>query len=144
MPETASLRQTRTADRTIVRNVHAPFAARRFARTMALAWGFREIAEPLELVTSELVSNAVQHGAGISVGVRLVCRDRLLTVKIWDANSTAYPAPASADPLQENGRGLLLVDALSLSWGSYRATPAGKVVWAAIAMETQSTPIRDA
>lgn len=132
MPVTVRPPETRTVDRTIVRNVHAPFVARRFARTMTIAWGLREYSEPVELVTSELVSNAVQHGAGISIDVRLICRDDTVTVKIWDADSTRYPIMAAADALEENGRGLLLVDALALKWGSYQAVPAGKVVWAAI------------
>lgn len=132
MPVTTRLPETRTANRTLVRNIHAPFAARRFARTMMMAWRLPELSGPAELVTSELASNAFQHGAGVSIDVRLICCNGVVTVKIWDADSDHYPIMSCADPMEESGRGLVLVDALSLKWGSYRADPAGKVVWAAI------------
>lgn len=132
MPVTTRPPGTRAVDRTMVRGIHAPFAARRFARTMTLVWNHPELTEPAELVTSELVSNACQHGAGIFIDVRLMFCDGMVTVKIWDADSTRYPIMACPGPLEEGGRGLLLVDELSRKWGSYRAVPSGKVVWACI------------
>lgn len=132
MPVTTKPPESRVADRTIVRSVHAPFAARRFARTMTLAWNLPDLVDPVEIVTSELVSNACQHGTGVSIDVRLIRNGGVVTVGIWDADSTRYPVMSAAGPLEESGRGLLLVEALSREWGSYRADPVGKVVWARI------------
>ena len=133
MPVTTRHRRTvQSADRTISRNIHAPYAARRFARTQLLAWNLPDQADVAELVVSELVSNAFRHGTGVAIGVRLVLSGGLLTVNVWDANGAAFPALAAMDSLAENGRGLALVDALSESWGSFPAKPDGKVVWSTL------------
>lgn len=121
---------TRTADRTIVRNIHAPHAARRFCRTQLVAWHLPGLLDAVELCASEIVSNAVQHGAGDSIEVRLILTGREFTLKVWDANGAEFPVMAVPDPLTENGRGLALVDSLSEAWGAYPVRPAGKVVWA--------------
>lgn len=131
MPVTAQRRgMTQAADRAIVRNVHAPYAARRFARTQLLAWRLPGLLDAAELVASEFASNALQHGAGLIIEVRLVFSGGKLTIKMWDANGADYPVMTAADPMEENGRGIALVAALSEAWGSYRAEPTGKVVWA--------------
>lgn len=131
MPVTIQHRETaQAADRTISRNVHAPYAARRFARTQLLAWHLPGLLDAAELVVSELASNASQHGAGLAIKVRLVFSGGLLTINVWDGDSANFPVMTVADPLEESGRGLALVDALSESWGSHPAKPAGKVVWA--------------
>ena len=133
LPE-AVARNGAAADRDFVRNVHAPYAARRFARAQLLAWGVPGLIDACEVVVSELATNAVEHGTGEFIGVRLERRrDGVITVKVWDANGAALPeAAAPADVLSENGRGLLLTEALSEAWGSYRVRPAGKVIWARI------------
>lgn len=118
--------------RTLVRNVHAPYAARRFARAQLRTWKLPGLTDALELVTDELAANAVEHGTGPFIAVRLELSDSAVTVKVWDANSDRMPAlpdPAAAD-LDEHGRGLLLIEALSSKWGAYRSPTGGKVVWA--------------
>lgn len=133
MPVTIQRRETAQAvDRTISRNIHAPYAARRFTRTQLLAWQRPDAIPAAELVVSELVSNAVQHGAGLAVQVRLVLSGGLLTASVWDANGAAFPVMTAADPLAESGRGLALVDELAETWGSRAAVPEGKVVWASL------------
>jgi anti-sigma regulatory factor (Ser/Thr protein kinase) len=66
-----------------------------------------------------------------------------LTLYVWD-NGPAYPEPAppAADPAaSENGRGLLITDALSREWG-YWATPAsgGKVTYAVLGIPAPGAP----
>lgn len=137
MPVTIQRRETAlAADRTISRNVHAPYAARRFARTQLLTWHLPDFMDVAELVVSELASNASQHGAGLAMKVRLVLSGGLLTINVWDADSANFPVMAVADPLEESGRGLALVDALSESWGSHPAKPSGKIVWARLKAST--------
>jgi anti-sigma regulatory factor (Ser/Thr protein kinase) len=92
------------------------------------------LAEDVVLAASELVTNAVVHGSpGESARITLLLEltGWSVLVKVWDS-SPAPPERQSADPLAENGNGLLLVDSLSWRWGSYPADGGGKVVWCEI------------
>jgi anti-sigma regulatory factor (Ser/Thr protein kinase) len=79
------------------------------------------------LLTSELVANAVTHGAGkhVILAVSYGCDE--LRVDVHDASGD-LPVLADVPPEAESGRGLLLVTSLSSEWGFYR-TPAGKAVY---------------
>ncbi|EFL38467.1 conserved hypothetical protein [Streptomyces griseoflavus Tu4000] len=87
-----------------------------------------------ELLTAELVANAVEHTSG-STPIELVVR--LLPagcqVEVHDADpeppgELTRPSLGMPDPWQENGRGLLLIRTLSSSCG-HRPTESGKAVW---------------
>jgi hypothetical protein len=55
-----------------------------------------------------------------------------VVIQVWDG-SDRPPVPKQVEPEADNGRGLLLVGALSAEWGCY--TPeksSGKVVWAVV------------
>ncbi|MEE1819498.1 ATP-binding protein [Streptomyces sp. SP18ES09] len=90
-----------------------------------------------ELLTAELVANAVEHTAGagpIELVVALLaapdgCRIEVHDSRPADPGGLPCPAPdAEVDPWQEHGRGLLLVRALSSDCG-HRPTTDGKAVW---------------
>jgi serine phosphatase RsbU (regulator of sigma subunit)/anti-sigma regulatory factor (Ser/Thr protein kinase) len=89
-------------------------------------WGLDEAAFAAELMLSELVTNAIRHGAG-PIRVRLL-HDRTLICEVSDTSNTA-PHLRRAASTDEGGRGLFLVAQLSQSWGT-RYTPEGKVIWA--------------
>jgi hypothetical protein len=80
--------------------------------------------EDLELLAGEVIANAVGHTqAPCSVAVRWTG----VRVRVEVADSSAVrPKPRSSSPDAEDGRGLLLVDALAADWGSFY-DPAGKV-----------------
>jgi hypothetical protein len=52
-----------------------------------------------------------------------------LLILVWDA-SPLPPVPIRASDDAENGRGLLLVDDLSIRWGHFQHHGGGKAVWA--------------
>jgi len=89
-------------------------------------WGLDEAAFAVELVLSELVTNAIRHGAA-PIRVRLL-HDRTLICEVSDASNTA-PHLRRAAGTDEGGRGLFLVAQLTQSWGT-RYTLQGKVIWA--------------
>ncbi|MFF4560279.1 SpoIIE family protein phosphatase [Streptomyces sp. NPDC001435] len=93
-------------------------------------WGLDETAFAAELILSELVTNAVRHGAG-PIRVRLL-HGRNLICEVSDTSNTA-PHLRRAATTDEGGRGLFLVAQLSQSWGT-RYTSQGKVIWAECAL----------
>ncbi|WP_380283879.1 SpoIIE family protein phosphatase [Kitasatospora purpeofusca] len=105
---------------------HAMVAhSRRFTRETLGAWGLEALADWAELLTSELITNALVH-AGSPTQLRLFC-DRTLTVEVADRDITT-PRMRRAHEEDEGGRGIHLVNELAHRWGS-RRTPEGKVVW---------------
>jgi anti-sigma regulatory factor (Ser/Thr protein kinase) len=86
------------------------------------------------LIVSELVTNALVHGEG-ALRVRIDADADTGSVRLTVADERPYgglPLPAQPGHDAEAGRGLLLVDALSMRWGSrpVAETPAlGTAVW---------------
>ncbi|MFE0640720.1 SpoIIE family protein phosphatase [Streptomyces sp. NPDC058877] len=99
--------------------------ARELARTQLAAWGLEPLVDTVELLVSELVTNALRYGEG-EIRLRLLL-DRTLVCEVWDAG-LVQPRRRRAGDTDEGGRGLQLVGLLSASWGS-RRTPRGKTVW---------------
>ena len=107
------------------RSSAAPGVARRFVRT-SLAGIDPEMLDAVELLTSEPVTNAVVH-AGSEPRLLLVLLPDRIRVEVHDADST-LPARREPDVASPDGRGLVLLEQLSTSWGVDR-TEEGKVVW---------------
>jgi anti-sigma regulatory factor (Ser/Thr protein kinase) len=106
--------------------------ARLHARLVLAEWGLAALSESLELVVPELVTNGVRASRAMgrdAVRIWLVSDLGRVVVFVWDASPRP---PTLADPGAdaENGRGLLLVDALSQRWGHFGYDGDGKVVWA--------------
>lgn len=80
-----------------------------------------------ELLVTELVSNAIEHGGGSAV-VDAVADCAGLRVSVVDTDPTLPGTPRLGSADDERGRGLLLVDALSSRWGAALLAP-GKRVW---------------
>ncbi len=77
----------------------------------------------MQLIVSELVTNAIRYGGG-PIRLRLI-QHQVLTCEVSDSN-TSHPRPRQPHTIDENGRGLFLVAQLSRRWGSRSATD-GKV-----------------
>jgi len=85
------------------------------------------VADAVTLVTSELVSNVVQHTAdGGHLDAWDPRPDVPLVVEVSDRDRAA-PAPRTPDV--DGGRGMHIVDTLADDWGVER-TEHGKVIWA--------------
>jgi anti-sigma regulatory factor (Ser/Thr protein kinase) len=101
----------------------APGIARRFLRETLPGWGIEDDpVDTAELCLSELVTNAVIHG-GATSELTLTLDDGQLTVAVRDHGGSAgsdAQVVEDEDPMRVFGRGLVLVDALSDSWGSVR------------------------
>jgi anti-sigma regulatory factor (Ser/Thr protein kinase) len=126
--------------------------ARLHARQVAWEWGFQELVDSVEVIVSELVTNALHASEGL-IGSRyagrwapgvppvrlwLQAEGKRVVIQVWDGNDK-LPIRQTASPSAEGGRGLLLVESISTSWGSYQAEgSSGKVVWAVVGSLTAS------
>jgi anti-sigma regulatory factor (Ser/Thr protein kinase) len=121
----------------------SPFWARRYTRSFldSCRGMTGSTAETAELLVSELVTNAVRFSGDpartlryseradaslISLSLRHF-RDGLL-IEVYDTDSNP-PIRSSPDDDAENGRGLMLVDALSKEWSYFFPEGGGKVVY---------------
>ncbi len=128
---------------TLVTLPTSPFWARRYTRTFLDSC--REIsqdtAQAAELLVSELVTNAVRFAGDpartlryserasaslISLSLRHF-REHLL-IEVYDTDDTP-PALSRPDDDAENGRGLVLIDALSREWSYFFPPGGGKIVY---------------
>jgi anti-sigma regulatory factor (Ser/Thr protein kinase) len=82
----------------------------------------------VELLTSELVSNAVIHGGGAAVVVRAVLDGDFFVVAVSDTGD-ALPVMRSTGPEVPGGQGMRLVDRLAAAWGVDPSDDGGKTVW---------------
>ena len=106
-------------------------AASRFVHDRCEDWGCPELTDVSTLIVSELVTNAIVHAA-TPAELRAQWSNGVLRLEVMDNAEGSPPDPRIADPDDEGGRGLLLVDALSTAWG-VESTDHGKVVWAEVA-----------
>jgi anti-sigma regulatory factor (Ser/Thr protein kinase) len=125
--------------------------ARAFVRRALRHWQLPAVHDNAELITSELVTNAVLATgtadpnptyamlANVSVLVlRLSVVGSCLRIEVWD-NSPKLPERQVRSEDSEGGRGLLLVEALSFRHGAIPAPDGiGKVVWADLALDGTS------
>nr|WSX50014.1 serine/threonine-protein phosphatase [Streptomyces sp. NBC_00974] len=108
----------------------APGRARRFARRALARWGLEELEDSLELLVSEVVTNAVRY-AERPVTLRLLKTD-VLRCEVGD-DSPQLPRQRRARDTDEGGRGLFLVNRMARRWGATRLS-SGKVVWFELAL----------
>ena len=103
---------------------------RRFVTQATAEVAPRVEGDTVALLVSEVATNALVHGDG-QVRVRVLPTDHGVRVEVHDG-STVLPSRRDASVLDEGGRGVALVVALSSSWGS-RVDGDGKTVWFEVA-----------
>jgi CheY-like chemotaxis protein/anti-sigma regulatory factor (Ser/Thr protein kinase) len=106
--------------------------AREFVRRCLRDWGADHHFDQASLVVTELAANAVLH-ARSPYEVRITYSGGVLRIEVADGDAgTPEPQPFSA--IAETGRGIVLVSAVSASWG-IEAQPHGKITWAELRPE---------
>lgn len=102
-------------------------AARRFVRDVLTTRQVGdEVVDTVELLTSEVVTNAIVHaGSGPQLVVQLT-RERV-RVEVHD-RASSVPLRLMTDPFSPGGRGMAIVEELSREWG-VEHLPDGKRVW---------------
>lgn len=93
----------------------APREARRFVTTTLQRWHVDGVCDVVELLTSELVTNAVLH-ARTAVCLRVLRNGDAVRVEVVDG-SPALPAPRLYSDDSVTGRGLQLIESLAERWG---------------------------
>jgi len=128
--------------------------ARLHARNVLWEWQLSDLDESVELIVSELVTNAVQASAGMSsqlpgyeheslglpvIWMWLTSNGHEIMIEVGDS-SPGSPRAAESEHDVEGGRGLLLVETVSRQWGYYfpadeddgQRKNIQKVVWAVV------------
>ncbi len=101
-----------------------------------------DIVEDMELIVSELATNALRHGLVLDsrnlrrsgrepIRMSMIRRDSLVTCVFADPGSAA-PVLRHPSPLEPGGMGLHIVESMSVRWGWNPLLPCGKVVWAVL------------
>ena len=127
--------------------------ARLHTRHVLWDWGVSSLMDSTELLVSEIITNAVHISREMdlpAIRLWLLCDRVRVVVLAWDP-SPLPPLPVTPDEDIENGRGLLLVDAISERWGWYfpgkrpgadAPGQRGKVVWAVVQLITRTAAKR--
>lgn len=106
--------------------LEAATQARRHVRQKLVAWELDDLVDPVVLLTSEVVTNALLHaGTVITVSVR---RDGTgVRVEVGDG-SGVQPVQRRRSTTATTGRGVQLLESVSDEWGATQVG-GGKLVW---------------
>jgi anti-sigma regulatory factor (Ser/Thr protein kinase) len=115
------------ADLVLAADLAAVRRARHFVRHHCLSAGVTDdVADTVELLTSETVTNAIMHGRS-EARLRALVQPDVVRVEIGDDNAR-HPQRAERNDEALDGRGLDIVELLARSWGVHDQA-GGKVVW---------------
>ncbi|MFE7585182.1 ATP-binding protein [Streptomyces gardneri] len=106
---------------------HSAGHMRRILRIFLTRWELDELSDSAALALTELVANVVRHVPGRRCSVLMLREPYGLRVEVADAVPGTVFAKL-AGPLDESGRGLVLVEAVTDRWG-VDGTADGKTVW---------------
>lgn len=126
---------SRTASFDLPVDESAPSQARRVVAALLADWqvGEGHLQQDVVLLTSELVTNAVQHGAG-RVTLVVAVEPEAVEISVEDGSDLlpAQPEQLTDNLYREGGRGLMIVSALASDWGVEETASVGKRIWARV------------
>jgi len=104
--------------------------ARDFALATLTRWGLGPLSDTITLLASEMVTNAMVHTEGPAT-LELRRDGNTVRLRVSDADTRPPQLREGPEPDLESdgGRGMVLVEALSTSWG-VEPSGSGKTVWA--------------
>lgn len=122
--------------------------ARIHTRALLTRWNLPTAIDDAVLVVAELLTNAIKATAptppqptypALYDHLEVVCLSLYhlpgeLLIEVWDPKREP-PLPRTATPDDESGRGLLLVDSLTLAWGTHWPPLTGKTIWATLTLD---------
>ena len=95
--------------------------ARRWASSVTAGMLGADAAESLRLVVSELVTNALRHGAaGERIDLTVTAKQDFLCVQVTDDGPGLAPRPRALETDDDGGFGLFFVEQLTRRWGVTR------------------------
>lgn len=110
-------------------------------RHILTEWGLTALIDDAVLVTSELLTNALQASQALPtpaptpIALRLVANDHQLVIEAWDQWTEGYKL--QPPPGDEHGRGLTVVSTLSRRWGTDRVSQDYKAIWCELRIPRQ-------
>jgi hypothetical protein len=122
--------------------------ARRHVASLLNEWNLGDFAAAAEMITNELVANAVEASASagdtgetLVIQVYVIRHADALTIECWD-QAPGVPVLRQPGQLEESGRGLAIIDGLTGgAWDSCPATGRpGKCVWAEMPLDGPQAP----
>lgn len=107
--------------------------ARRTIARQLQAWGLTDQIDDLQLIVSELVTNALRHVGG-PIELLLLASPETVRVEVRDSDMEDMPTQAASNSYAFGGRGVPLVAAVATRWG-VDVFDDGKAVWAEISIK---------
>ncbi len=98
--------------------IRAPAQARRYCDAACREWALDRLSADCQLLVSELVTNAVVHGAG-PISLEFQHFDGSLRVSVMDPHASPPFELRDARRDDDSGRGLAIVAAVATTWGSW-------------------------
>jgi anti-sigma regulatory factor (Ser/Thr protein kinase) len=107
--------------------------ARHAVEKALMAWGLRRVVFEAVLLSSELVTNAVEHAPHGDIELSLCHDDGIVYIEVEDG-SASPPVLQRPDNDAEHGRGLELVEYLATAWGWRFSETKSKIIWCTLAV----------
>ncbi|MEV5573029.1 ATP-binding protein [Spirillospora sp. NPDC052269] len=122
--------ETRSFEQAVTGLAAAAVLVRNLVEAHLNEWDLKDMVDDAILVADELFANAIQAAPGRTIGLRVILLRPFLLIELDD------PSPKKAahrTPDDEGGRGLMIVEALSVHWGQRSERTGGKTVYALLA-----------
>ncbi len=103
--------------------------SRRFVRSHLSRHQLEDLCDDVELVASELATNAIRHAA-TDFALSLQGDGASVLLTVHDQGAGVIPAPNVPEWSDAGGRGLLIAQEVSDDWGVTRGADGHTLVWA--------------